>query len=52
MEHPFWNTYFGVASVDAALEHAESAGGRRLAGPIDVPAGRFAAVADPQGAVF
>ena len=52
VEHPFWSTYFGVDSVDATLERVEAAGGRRVAGPLDVPAGRFAAAGDPTGAVF
>jgi uncharacterized protein len=49
---PYWAVYFGVHSAGAALEHAEAAGGERLAGPIDVPAGRFAFASDPLGAVF
>jgi predicted enzyme related to lactoylglutathione lyase len=52
VEHPYWATYIGVASVDLALEQVAAAGGRTLAGPIAVPAGRFAAVADPTGAVI
>jgi predicted enzyme related to lactoylglutathione lyase len=52
VDRPFWASYFGVDSVAAALEHAEAAGGKRLAGPIDVPTGRFAAVTDATGAVF
>ena len=52
VEHPFWTSYFGVESIGAALEHAQAAGGQRLAGPIEVPAGRFAAARDPQGAIF
>jgi predicted enzyme related to lactoylglutathione lyase len=52
VEHPFWATYFGVASLDATLEQVEAGGGRRLFGPVEVPAGRFAAVADPAGAAF
>lgn len=51
-QHPFWTTYVGVDAVDAALERVAAAGGRTLAGPIDVPAGRFAAVVDPAGAVI
>ncbi len=49
---PAWNVYFGVASVGATLEHVEAADGERVAGPLDVPAGRFAAALDPLGAAF
>jgi predicted enzyme related to lactoylglutathione lyase len=49
---PAWMTYFGVGSIGGALEDAEAAGGQRLVGPIDVPAGRFAVVADPLGAAY
>jgi hypothetical protein len=47
-----WNVYFGVASCGATLEHVEAAGGERVAGPLDVPAGRFAAALDPLAAAF
>ena len=49
---PYWAVYFGVHSAGAALEHVEAAGGERLAGPVDVPAGRFAVASDPLGAPF
>jgi predicted enzyme related to lactoylglutathione lyase len=49
---PFWMAYFGVESLDGAMEQTRQAGGAVLAGPIEVPAGRFAALRDPQGAVF
>ena len=52
MEHPFWSTYVGVTSVDDTLGAVEAAGGRPIAGPMEVPAGKFAVVADPTGAVF
>lgn len=48
---PFWNVYFGVADIDATLEHAASLGARTLLEPITVPSGRFAMSVDPQGAV-
>jgi predicted enzyme related to lactoylglutathione lyase len=51
-EAPSWNVYFGVASAGAALEHADAAGGERIAGPLDVPAGRFAVALDPLSATF
>ena len=49
---PFWMPYFAVDSVDAAVERIDAGGGRKVAGPNDVPQGRFAVCADPQGAAF
>jgi predicted enzyme related to lactoylglutathione lyase len=49
---PHWLPYFAVESTDAAVEQAQGAGARVLAGPMDVPAGRIAALMDPQGAAF
>jgi uncharacterized protein len=46
-----WNAYVAVADLDAALATATEAGGELAFGPMEVPAGRFAAVRDPQGAV-
>lgn len=47
-----WMPYFTVASLDEALERVRGAGGRVLVEPVTIPAGRFAALADPQGAVL
>ncbi len=49
---PHWLPYFAVASCDAAVETARELGGKVLAGPIDVGAGRIAVLTDPQGAAF
>ncbi len=50
---PAWTTYIAVDTVAGALGRVTGAGGAILAGPIDAaPAGRFAVVADPAGAVF
>jgi uncharacterized protein len=50
---PHWITYFASADCDADARAAEELGGRTLTGPQDIPgAGRFAALADPQGASF
>lgn len=49
---PYWIPYFTVASCDDAAAKVGELGGRVLAGPMDVPAGRIAAFADPQGAAF
>jgi predicted enzyme related to lactoylglutathione lyase len=48
-----WSTYVSVASADDTAKKVESAGGKVLAKPFDVPpAGRDAVFADPAGAVF
>lgn len=48
-----WNTYIRVDDADAAAAAVRGAGGQLLVAPCDAPpAGRFAVVADPTGAVF
>jgi predicted enzyme related to lactoylglutathione lyase len=49
---PHWRAYFGVKDVDASLETVRAQGGHVLLEPMTVPAGRFAAATDPQGALF
>jgi predicted enzyme related to lactoylglutathione lyase len=49
---PAWVPYFGHEDVDGLIEQIPALGGRLLNGPVQVPAGRFAPFADPQGAVF
>jgi predicted enzyme related to lactoylglutathione lyase len=50
---PGWFGYFAVADVDSAAERIGAAGGAVLRAPGDIPnVGRFAVVADPQGAAF
>lgn len=50
---PFWATYLGVANVDATVKQATGLGARVLVPGQDIPgAGRFAMLADPQGAAF
>jgi len=49
---PFWIPYFAVASLDDTIAAAKGAGGQLHAGPMDVPVGRIAVLADPQGAFF
>jgi len=49
---PSWSVYFAVADCDAAVAQVKALGGRLLAGPVDIEPGRFAVVADSQGAVF
>ena len=49
----FWLPYFLVADVDASSEKAKALGGQIHFGPQDIPGtGRFAVIADPQGAAF
>lgn len=49
---PHWMPYFTVEDTEAAIEVAKDAGGVLHFGPMDVPAGRFAVLGDPQGAIF
>ncbi len=49
---PHWLPYFAVDDLDAAVSAVEHGGGETMAGPMEVPAGGFAVIADPQGAVF
>lgn len=50
---PLWMVYLGVEEADASVERAVSLGARVLAPPTDIPkVGRFAVLADPQGAAF
>jgi len=48
-----WMPYFAVDDCDASVETAQSLGAAIYVPPMDVPnVGRFAVVADPQGAMF
>jgi predicted enzyme related to lactoylglutathione lyase len=49
---PNWLVYFEVADTDDTVAKAQAGGGSVLAEPMDIPPGRFAVLADPQGAVF
>lgn len=50
---PHWMGYVGVEDVDATAATADRLGGCLLVPPQDIPgAGRFAVIADPQGATF
>jgi predicted enzyme related to lactoylglutathione lyase len=49
---PHWNNYVTVEDVDVVARRAQELGGSVFAGPLDVlPAGRMAAISDPQGAI-
>lgn len=48
-----WMAYTTVQDVDASVEKAKSLGAKVYAPPMDIPTvGRFAVLADPQGATF
>ena len=50
---PSWMIYFAVDDADKAAADIAAAGGRIFREPADIPGtGRFAVVADPQGAAF
>jgi predicted enzyme related to lactoylglutathione lyase len=42
-----WLVYFGVPDCDAAVEKVKAAGGEVRFGPVDIDAGRFAVVTEP-----
>lgn len=47
-----WGVYFEVTDADAACAKAKALGGSVFVGPTEFPSGRWAMLADPQGAVF
>lgn len=50
---PSWLVYFSVEDVDATAAKAAKSGGKAIVPPTDIEKmGRFAVIADPQGAVF
>lgn len=50
---PSWLVYIGTPDVDGTAAAAERLGGKVLKPPADIPnVGRFAVLADPQGAAF
>jgi len=50
---PHWVGNVAVEDIDATVEKAKAAGGNLIHGPQEIPQiGRFAVLADPQGAVF
>ena len=49
----YWGVYWQVGDVDASAAKAKSLGAKVMVGPQDIPTvGRFAALQDPQGAMF
>jgi hypothetical protein len=50
---PHWLAYVGTPDVDKTFEQAKGLGARVYVPPTDIPTvGRFAVLADPQGAMF
>lgn len=49
---PHWLVYFTVDDADATIAKAQAGGGQVRFGPIDMPVGRFAVLADQFGASF
>jgi uncharacterized protein len=47
-----WGIYFAVDDTDQIIESATAKGATLVMGPTDIPAGRFAVMADPTGAMF
>jgi len=48
----YWLAYFGTADCDATVATATAGGANLMVGPVDIPAGRFAILSDPTGAMF
>jgi hypothetical protein len=49
---PVWTIYFNTDDTDATVAKATKLGGTVIAPAMDIPPGRFAVLADPQGAMF
>jgi len=49
---PHWSIYFGAESADATAAKVKELGGSVIMEPFDIPIGRMAVCADPQGAMF
>jgi predicted enzyme related to lactoylglutathione lyase len=47
-----WLVYFGIDDTDAAVSKASQLGATTFVPPTDIPPGRFAVLADPDGAAF
>ena len=49
---PHWLVYFTVANTDDTVKRAQELGAQVMSQPMDIPQGRMAVLADPQGAAF
>lgn len=53
MERSFWNFYFRVPDIDAAISRLRESGGQTIEEPVEIPGGDYSVNAiDPQGAGF
>lgn len=50
--HNFVNVYVQVDDIEAYLAKAQELGGKRVVGPIDIPTGSFAWMADVEGTMI
>jgi uncharacterized protein len=50
--HNFVNVYVQVNDIEAYLAKAQALGGKKVVGPIEIPTGSFAWMADPEGTVI
>jgi predicted enzyme related to lactoylglutathione lyase len=49
---PYWLVYIAVDDCDASVAKAQGLGASLVTGPMEVPVGRLAVLADDQGAMF
>lgn len=49
---PHWLAYFNAGVLETALRRVREGGGKVVAGPVQLPAGRIALATDPLGAAF
>ena len=50
--HNYVTVYVEVNDIGAYLAKAQELGGKKIVGPIDIPTGSFAWMADPEGTVI
>jgi predicted enzyme related to lactoylglutathione lyase len=50
--HNFVTVYVQVDDIESCLAKAQGLGGKKIVGPIDIPMGSFAWMADPEGTLI
>jgi predicted enzyme related to lactoylglutathione lyase len=50
--HNFVNVYVKVDDIESYIDKAKSLGGKLIVGPIPIPTGSFAWIADPEGTMI
>jgi len=50
--HNYVTVYVQVADIAEYIAKAQELGGKKLVGPIDIPTGSFAWIADPEGTII